>query len=116
MDVGSLAQKFYAALAVMVQGYMLWDSFDHTKALNILRQAHDCLVPYAAGNERIGNLLHALKEDVERLDVLQRDAATLRGSAAKLGEESGRPYLLDLLGNARRCAEAGHYDDAVARL
>lgn len=116
MDGGSGAQKFYAAVADMVQAYMLWDSFDHAKALNILRQAHDRLVPYAAGNERIGNLLHALKQDVERLDVLQRDAAALRSNAEKMGVEGGRPYLLDLLGNARRCAEAGHYDDAVARL
>lgn len=128
MDEGSGAQKFYAAIADMVQGYMLWDSFDHASALAKLRQAQSRLVPFS-DDGRVARLLRGLERDVARVERLQQDVAELRGKgalrrdAAPSREEPaqpealpGRAYLLDLLGNAQRCAQAGHYDDAVARL
>ena len=109
-------QKFYAAIADMVRGYMLWDGFDHQKALTILGQAKGRLAPYDYGSKRLADLLKVVKNDVERLEALQRDAQWLRGKHPPKEGEVGRIYLLDLLGNAQRRAEAGHYDDAVARL
>lgn len=110
------ARNFYGAIVDMVHGYMLWDSFNHKKALAHLDRAQNRLAPYAVGNPRIGELLRILKHDVERVARLQEDAAALRTPAVQREEGRGRAYLLDLLANARRCAAAGHYDDAVARL
>lgn len=109
-------KKFYGAIVDLVHGYMLWDSFNHKKALSLLSRAHDRLAPYGVGNPRIAELLRILKRDMERVELLQQDAAPLRSNPGQHGAEQGRTYLLDLLGNAHRCAAAGHYDDAVARL
>lgn len=109
-------KKFYGAIVEMVKGYMLWDSFNHKKALTHLSQAQDRLAPYAVGKPRVGELVRILKEDVERVERLQQDAAALVGKGVPQGDSPGRAYLMDLLGNAQRCAAAGHYDDAVARL
>ena len=110
------ARNFYGAIGDMVNGYMLWDSFNHKKALAHLERAQNRLAPYAVGNPRIAELLQTLKQDAERAERLQEDAAALRTGAGQQTEEQGRAYLLDLLANAQRCAAAGHYDDAVARL
>lgn len=109
-------KKLYGAIVDLVHGYMLWDSFNHKKALTHLSKAHDRLVPFGAGNPRIAELLCNLKKDMERVELLQQDAAALKTTTSQNGPAQGRPYLLDLLGNAHRCATAGHYDDAVARL
>lgn len=109
-------RKFYGAIAAMVQGYMLWDSFDHKAALGYLRQAHDRLAPYAVGNTRLEKLRSGLQQDVERLEIVHEDAKRLCNTSAQPTDEMGNAYLRDLLGNARRRAEGGHYDDAVARL
>ncbi|WP_165072569.1 TIGR02710 family CRISPR-associated CARF protein [Desulfovibrio sp. ZJ200] len=109
-------KKFYSAIADMVTGYMSWDSFNHKEAQTCLSQAHGRLAPYGVRNPRLSELLSALKRDVKRVEALRQDAAALRCASAQQGEARGRPYLLDLVGNARRCAAAGHYDDAVARL
>lgn len=109
-------KKFYGAITDMVKGYMLWDTFNHKKALAHLSQAQDRLAPYAVGNTRLKELLAILKRDVERVEQLQRDAAALQSKTFAQGDTPGRAYLMDLLGNAQRCAAAGHYDDAVARL
>lgn len=108
--------KFYGAIAVMVRGYMLWDSFDHKSALGYLRQAYDRLGPYAGRNMRLEKLRSGLQQDVKRLEIIYEDAKMLRDPSAQPTDEMGNAYLRDLLGNARRRAEAGHYDDAVARL
>lgn len=116
MNEGSASQKFYGAIAGMVNGYMLWDSFAHDKAHNLLRQANERLIPFAKDGEPMSGLLRGLEMDVERLNLLRQDAAALRDNAVQHGVQQGRHYLLDLLGNAKRCADAGRYDDAVARL
>lgn len=110
------AKNFYSAIGDMVHGYMLWDSFNHKKALAHLERAQKRLAPYAVGNSRIGELLRILKHDVGQVKRLQEDADALRNPVVQEGKEPGRAYLLDLLANAQRCAAAGHYDDAVARL
>ncbi|MBQ9406136.1 MAG: TIGR02710 family CRISPR-associated protein [Desulfovibrio sp.] len=109
-------QKFYAAIADMVQGYMLWDSFDHKGALAKLKQADGRLNPYTLGSQLLCELLANLRQDAQILERLQKDVQALNSKNATLTEDTGRAYLLDLLGNARRRAAAGHYDDAVARL
>ena len=109
-------QKFYAAIAEMVHGYMLWDCFDHKAALTKLKQAEGRLGPYACGSTRLDGLKSTLQQDISRLETLQQDAQALKGKAACAGSGTGKAFLLDLLGNAQRRAEAGHYDDAVARL
>lgn len=115
-NVNESRKRFYAATADMVEAYMRWDAFSHKAALTKLRQAMGRLAPYASGAPRLAHLLRAVQQDVERLEILQQDAQALRGTSTPKTAGVGRAYLLDLLGNARRRAEAGHYDDAVARL
>ncbi len=109
-------QKFYSAIADMVEGYALWDSFDHKAALGKLRQAESRLTPYTYNAARLSKLTDTVKKDLERLEALQQDAQFLRSKDAPKSDAHGKVYLLDLLANAQRRAEAGHYDDAVARL
>lgn len=115
-------KKFYNAIVDMVQGYMLWDAFDHKSALPKLRQSDGRLAPYAFASARIKKLLDALRQDIVRLETLQRDAQALLNNtkaeedATDISNTTGKAYLLDLLANAQRRADAGHYDDAVARL
>ena len=109
-------QKFYAAVADMVQGYMLWDSFAHADALQKLRQAENRLTPYAVGFTRLNQVLHFLKDDIAKLEILKKEAQALEKKTVTKEETFGRAYFFDLLSNAQRRAVAGHFDDAVARL
>jgi len=75
----------------LVEGYSLWDRFDHKKALEILR-AFDHSIVNIERNKKI--LLKMERENYENYDLL----------------------IVDILNNARRRMEEGKYDDAMARL
>ena len=75
----------------LVEGYSLWDRFDHKKALEILR-TFDRSIVNIERNKKI--LLKMERENYESYDLL----------------------IADILNNARRRMEEGKYDDAVARL
>ena len=75
----------------LVEGYSLWDRFDHKKALEILRTFDHSIVNIER-NKKI--LLKMERENYENYDLL----------------------IADILNNARRRMEEGKYDDAVARL
>jgi len=91
-------------LKELAEGYLKWDLFCHRDALTRLRYALD----------RRQNLAYLFPT---------REAALVRAVEQNInflinfeGGIPGRHTLLDLLANARRCAEKGRYDDAVARL
>jgi len=75
----------------LVEGYSLWDKFDHKKALEILR-TFDSSIVNIERNKKI--LLKMERGNYEGYDLL----------------------IADILNNARRRMEEGKYDDAVARL
>lgn len=88
------ARREAARLEKVARGYQAWDLFDHRRALRTLRQA-----------AREGDLAgFALPAEKDRF--LER-----------LAQGTKRPEgVADLVANARRRAEEGRYDDAVARL
>ncbi|MBQ7585955.1 MAG: TIGR02710 family CRISPR-associated protein [Desulfovibrionaceae bacterium] len=109
-------QKFYGAVADLIHAYMLWDSFDHNNALMKLRQAITRLSPYAAKGSRLETFLSTLEQNKEQLNAINEDAKALQAKNPPQNQDIGQVYLLDLLSNAKRRAQAEHFDDAVARL
>lgn len=103
-NMDGVSKKFYGVID-MINGYTLWDTFNHKKALTHLSRAEHRLAPFAVGNPRIGELFRILKHDVERVERLQQDATALQSKAVVQGKEPGRPYLLDLLRNAQGCVD-----------
>ncbi len=106
-------KNFYEIVAVLIHGYMLWDRFSHKKALSLLRQACERFQPYTMHSQLLSSLVTTIDEHVGRLKSVQSESRALK---EKQLECPGKAYLLDLLANARRRAEQGHFDDAVARL
>ncbi len=108
-------EKFYAAVADVLEAYAAWDGFDHKTALKKLRQGIGRLEPYAYGHGRLHRQLEIFRRNGEELERVQLDAQGLLSPDA-VPQFGGRAYLIDLLANAERRAAAGRFDDAVARL
>lgn len=92
-----------SSLRLLAEAYLAWDLFDHRKAFQKLgdaqRNANDLrhLLP-----ARAEGMLQAVHNHRDFLSAVQQGL--------------GRHFIMDLLANARRCAQRGRYDDAVARL
>jgi len=80
-------REAYEALVSVIEGYMLWDRFNHEMGFSMLASM-EC-VP-ARNKEFLGRMLSS-------------------------GERE-RYYIADLINNAERRSQEGKYDDAVARL
>jgi CRISPR-associated protein (TIGR02710 family) len=101
-------QPIYSALAQLINGYAQWDRFNYREAQNVLGRALKTLVTYAAG-----------RDDPIRLSLpeIEKNLQFLGALTDKKNPAAQRLDFLDLLANAeRRAANAGRYDDAVARL
>lgn len=109
--------KFYAGLQLIIDGYAAWDAFDQQRAQKAMKNGLGQIFPYVEANEKIQPLYDAFLESYARLEIIAKELTLLRDlPQSGLPEEVGRPYLLDLVANARRRAHLGRYDDAVARL
>jgi len=100
-------KKFYEHLLFVVLGLSSWDRFHHSKALEEIEGGLPIALAIAEAWHH-GSKVRVLSELESQLDQL-------RTIVAKTGYPT-LPLLADLLANADRRAEAGHYDDAVARL
>jgi len=94
-----------AAVLHLVEGYDLWDRFQHARAISCLERAG------TGGNDLRSALGSIVGERV--LSIIERHLDYLRQLT---DSRRGRALLLDLIANARRRASEGRYDDAVARL
>lgn len=101
--LSGLDKALHESLSVLIEGYRLWDSFNHAGALKILSQAQKKLSEYLG-----------FKEDL----VLSEFVKSVVGNLDFLGKIQIEKYnmVFDLFDNAKRRAEEGKYDDAVARL
>jgi len=100
-------KRFYRNLLLVVEGLGAWDRFQHSKALEQLQEG----LPVALAIAEAWR--HGSK--VRVLSGLEVQLGPLRQIVEKAGYPT-HALLADLLANADRRAEAGHYDDAVARL
>ena len=103
LDGGQKAE--IAVLANLVEGYALWDRFQHKQAADRFRKTQP----------RVNDLRHLFGwQEGERL------AETVAAHVEWLGELNAdtpsKEIVCDLLANARRRAFEGKHDDAVARL
>ena len=93
-----------STLCQLCQAYLEWDSFRHRTAratlAKVLERANDLRHAF---DSRAEGLLRVLREHLEFLGLFKEGAP-------------GRHFIVDLLANARRCANRRRYDDAVARL
>jgi CRISPR-associated protein (TIGR02710 family) len=90
-------------------GYDAWDHFQHGTALNT--HFREC--------ERRVNNLKAVFFSEEARRRVEEALRRAREHLSRLCEEGSKPgplLILDLAANAKRRAEEGRYDDAVARL
>lgn len=109
--------NFYGALGAAIEAFQNWDSFNHDNAYKQLKHALGRLSSY--NNHRHENfqpLYAQLQQAFNMLTRANEDASILREKFERLEQGCGEAYLRDLVGNARRRARRGHYDDAVARL
>lgn len=109
--------SFYGALGDAIVAFMNWDSFNHETAWQLLKQAVGRLKYY--DNHRHKNFrsfYERLQQAFSLLTQVKDEASVLLEEFKPLEPGFGEAYLRDLVGNARRCAKRGRYDDAVARL
>ncbi len=100
-------KRFYKHLLLVTNGLDAWDRFHHKKALELLERG----MPVALAVAEAWH--HGAKMRV--LGYLEERLPFLRGLVDK-GNKPTEKLLADLLANARRRANAGRYDDALARL
>ncbi|MBD5641601.1 MAG: TIGR02710 family CRISPR-associated protein [Desulfovibrio sp.] len=108
---------FYGGIGAAIEAFRHWDSFSHDNACKELKHALGRLAPYDnRRHENFRPLYAQLQAAYETLAKISQDAAALLEPFRQLEPGLGDAYLRDLVGNARRRAQRGHYDDAVARL
>lgn len=91
----------------LLLGYESWDRFDHKGALEHLAEAANSIKSYNK----------SLKSEDKEIKIDIRDNMNALGTMLNAREDIKRTYMLaDLIENAARCIDMGHYDDAVARL
>jgi CRISPR-associated protein (TIGR02710 family) len=95
-----------SVLELLAQAFDAWERFDHKGAVSAFRQvekrAND--LRGVLGRDRAERVLRDIRRFVPVLEQIRNAAAPARS------------HIADLLGNARRRANEGRYDDAVARL
>ena len=93
-----------STLCSLAKGYLAWDRFLHKDAANHLGD----VLPNA------NNLRHLFPDCAEALlDTVQKHLQFL---GLFKDTQAGHHFVVDLLANARRCADKRRFDDAVARL
>jgi len=102
-------RKYYQALHQIARGMYEWDRFHHGKAARLLRTHLPPALEVARewGRADIVSLLENLEGRIETLAAINQASNSSRPTFA---------VLEDLLANAERRADAGRYDDALARL
>jgi len=108
-EMAESERAYFNALLHITRGMYEWDRFRHAKAAKLLRNN----LPTALKIAREWG--HAQK--IRVLEDLEARLETL--AAINLAVNSAKPtfaVLEDLLANAERRADAGRYDDALARL
>lgn len=99
-------KRTFATLKSLIEGYAAWDRFEHGAASTCLAQARkngNDLYPFF-GSETSERLLRIIARHEEEL----RQLTEAQGPSEAM--------VRDLIGNAKRRADEGRFDDAVARL
>lgn len=108
---------FYDGLSYIIEAYRNWDIFNHKLAYSQLVQGIKKLNSYSTrNNPRFQALYGQFLQAQKTLEDIEREAVVLKKAFEPLEAGFGDAYLRDLVGNARRRAKRGRYDDAVARL
>lgn len=102
------SKAFFRALKEMVEGYGLWDMFNHKRGKAKLYRSLDILSTYASGTgkKEFTSLVDRITDNLNFLDQMEN-----------IPEQREKFLCLDLLANAKRRAYLeGKFDDAVARI
>src|SRR5579884_915214 len=104
--VGNLTgvdKALFECLSNLIEGYRLWDSFNHNEAIKTLGPAV----------KRLADYLH-LKPDPVLRDF--SESVKLNLGFLQTIKEKKEAMVFDLIHNAKRRSQEGKYDDASARL
>jgi CRISPR-associated protein (TIGR02710 family) len=101
----------FRILADLLEGFCLWDGFQHKRALAPMGRAMAQLGTFVAGRASVGEA--SLHGWCRSLELCHEFLKTVGGG--KGAPETGL-LVRDLVANADRRAGEGRYDDAVARL
>jgi CRISPR-associated protein (TIGR02710 family) len=100
----------FKALQKVCDGYRLWDMFQHGTARQKIKSGLGSLERLETEDvlslERLTDFCNAAEANCSHLEQLPREKKP----------DPSVPLVLDLLANAKRRAEEGKHDDAVARL
>ncbi len=105
-----LDKAIYESLSELIEGYRLWDSFEHKEALRIIEKSKNKLAEHLRYNPN--GIINGFLEGVNASLVFLKDTS----DKTKNFKDMHISLVFDLFHNAKRRAEEGKYDDAVARL
>lgn len=109
---GAREQQLFKHLRAIIQGYIAWERFDHKGANAPLRKGLFGLKDYLAlvPAPRLADYVQGVEDNIKFLEQIKQETRNFKKDrlcSALVG---------DLLSNARRRAEEGKFDDAMARL
>jgi len=108
--LGGLDKAIYESLSELIEGYRLWDSFEHKSALTTIEKSKDKLAEHL--RYKADSILSGFLERVNlSLGFLKNMSDKTRNF-----KDIHTCLIFDLFYNAKRRAQEGKYDDAVARL
>lgn len=109
-SLGEEYRAIYKCLSELIEGYRLWDSFKHDSAFPCFEE----------GMKKLPNYLKVKNDSVlsEFLKGLGSNLSFLKNMRNKTNgfKELHFTLVFDLFHNAKRRANEGKYDDAIARL
>ncbi|HWP91864.1 MAG TPA: TIGR02710 family CRISPR-associated CARF protein [Thermodesulfobacteriota bacterium] len=108
--LGGLDKAIYESLSELIEGYRLWDSFEHKTALTTIERSKDKLAEHL--RYKSDGILSGFLERVNLSLGFLKDMS----DKTKNFKDIHIYMVFDLFYNAKRRAEEGKYDDAVARL
>ncbi|MDE5833455.1 MAG: TIGR02710 family CRISPR-associated protein [Desulfovibrio sp.] len=111
-------KQFYDGISIAIRALQKWDLFNYTKAKEDLNLALDRRLSSYNNSHRkdFQTLYKNLSAARDALIEVEKEAKLLKGVSESAPADFGKAYFKDLIANARRRAERGRYDDAVARL
>ncbi|RMG90384.1 MAG: TIGR02710 family CRISPR-associated protein [Candidatus Dadabacteria bacterium] len=103
-------RRLLEGLLRVSRGYQHWDAFRHAQAKEALREGLGRIEEWVAyrPTSEYRDIVAPIRANLEFLNRLQQGTRGFR--------RRHRLQVIDLLANARRRAEVGRHDDAVARL
>ncbi len=109
-NLTAIDKALFECLSNLIEGYRLWDSFEHKTALTTIEKSKDKLAEHL--RYKADGVLNGFLESVNLSLAFLKDLS----DRTKNFKDIHIYLVFDLFYNAKRRVQEGKYDDAVARL